>query len=86
MGYVGIIHIKNLNFLHLFLNSDINLCGSDLGVAQHFADGLQGNIVVLGDGCGESMPGYVGSQVFIDAGECADLLQHPVIACITPNR
>ena len=58
-----------------FASSCINFSCTYGAVAEHDADNLQWNVVLDGDGRGESMPGGMGGQFNFNIANSADLLE-----------
>ena len=56
-------------------DAGIDLCGLDIGVSEHFGDGLNRHSVVEGNGGCKGMPGHMEGYVLVDIAEGCDLFE-----------
>jgi hypothetical protein len=61
------------------------LGGFQIPVTEHFANGFQRDAVAQGNGCSESVPGNMESQVFGNSAAICNFLQVGVHLLITQN-
>lgn len=78
-------------FVHLVVDGlvddpGVDLGGADFSMAEHFADGFDGDPVGVSNGSGERVPGKVRGDVLFDSADRCDLLQVEIVLSIAHDR